>query len=660
MRSTPPFIRLHNVASSPSTGSDADLIRAAGKRRAANERGDVSHESPGGALEIGALLRQICTALVDTPACVGRVELMQTAVDTVFMRSDCVGPVVLIVSEAVTNAVKYAHPAGVPGRIKVDCRRDKDGAILIEVADDGVGLPEGFDPTMDGNFGFRQIRGLSKKLGATLTFNSESLGLSMLLRLPPDVCSISAMADTGASHPGVEPAGEASQTEGEISSVVDDAIQSTQLMQALPAAIYTTDAAGRITFYNDAAAALWGCRPEIGKSEFCGSWKLYWMDGTPMPHDECPMAVALKEQRPIRGMTAVAERPDGTRVTFVPYPTPLFDAAGNLVGGINMLVDVTETNRADWNQQRLASIVESSDDAIISKDLNGIFTSWNAGAERLFGYTAAEAIGKPATMLIPPDREDEEPRILDSIRRGDKIDHYETVRRRKDGSLIDISLTVSPIRNLQDKIVGASKIARDISERRRAQEQQKLILGEIKHRIRNTLSTVQAIAMQTWRSATAEERAAFGARLRTLAEAHDLLTLENWDRASLHNIVSRALEPFNEKHRERFQIDGPNAQLSANKALLLTMALHELATNAVKYGALSNGSGQVSIAWEVPLSEKPQLRLVWRESGGPLVKPPERKGFGSTLIGRAFEDERSDARIAFDPQGVICTLRLGL
>ncbi len=130
------------------------------------------------------------------------------------------------------------------------------------------------------------------------------------------------------------------------------------LVNALPAAIYITDARGRIIFYNEAATTLWGCRPELGKSEFCGSWKLYWSDGTPLPHDECPMAMALKQKRPIRGMEAIAERPDGSRVPFIPYPTPLFDAAGELIGAVNMLLDISDRKRAEEASQRLVAIVE--------------------------------------------------------------------------------------------------------------------------------------------------------------------------------------------------------------------------------------------------------------------------------------------------------------
>jgi PAS domain S-box-containing protein len=240
------------------------------------------------------------------------------------------------------------------------------------------------------------------------------------------------------------------------------------LLDALPAAIYTTNALGRITFYNKAAAELWGTRPELGKSEWCGSWRLYRTDGAALPHDQCPMAITLKEKREVRGVEAIAERPDGTRVNFIPYPTLLYDGSGGIAGAINTLVD-TARQRGEEYAQRLASIIVSTDDAVISKDLDGAITSWNRGAQAIFGYTAEEVVGKPITILIPAERLDEEPTILARIRSGERIDHYETVRRRKDGSLIDISVTVSPIKNAAGKVIGASKIARDITVSRRAQ-----------------------------------------------------------------------------------------------------------------------------------------------------------------------------------------------
>ena len=264
----------------------------------------------------------------------------------------------------------------------------------------------------------------------------------------------------------------------------------------------------------------------------------------------------VKEQRAVRGMEAMAERPDGTFVHFVPYPTPLYDASGTLIGAVNMLIDISDRKRAEEHGQRLASIVESSDDAIVSKDLNGIITSWNRGAERLFGYKAEEVIGKPITILIPADRLDEEPEIIERMRRGERVDHYDTVRRRKDGSLVDISLTVSPLKDADGRIIGASKIARDITERKRAQEQQKLLVREMKHRIKNSLATIQAIATQTLNQ-HAEERDVFIARLHALGNAHDLLTSETWQTASLDAIIVQALKPFQGQHHDRISVEGP-------------------------------------------------------------------------------------------------------
>jgi PAS domain S-box-containing protein len=348
-------------------------------------------------------------------------------------------------------------------------------------------------------------------------------------------------------------------------------------------------------------------------------------------------------------------------VPIVPYPTPLYDAAGELIGAINMLVDITDRKRAEQSARRLAAVVEFSDDAILTKDLDGVITSWNRGAERLFGYKAAETIGRPITILIPHDRLDEEREIIGRIRRGEHVDHYETVRQCKDGSLLDISLTVSPLKDAAGKIIGASKIARDITERRRAQERQELLVNEFQHRIKNTLATVQSIAVQAFRSSSAE-CAVFVARLHALAGAHDLLTNDNQHQAALVDLIGRALIPFQDKHRERFFIDGPDGIfLDAQKASLLVMALHELATNAVKYGALSNESGQVCVVWETLADAPPKrFRLCWTERGGPPVSPPAQKGFGSLLIERALQNHLGQARLDFAPQGLVCSIEISL
>jgi PAS domain S-box-containing protein len=222
---------------------------------------------------------------------------------------------------------------------------------------------------------------------------------------------------------------------------------STDFLELLPSAVYTTDALGRITFYNQAAAELWGHRPEIGTAQWCGSWRLYWPDGRPMAHDECPMAVTLREGRPVRGAEAIAERPDGTRVRFAPYPTPLTDAAGRVIGAINLLVDITEQSRTELESAKLAAIVTASDDAVISKTIDGRITSWNAAATRLLGYEANEIIGQPILRIIPPELHDEEKDIIARLRSGEYIKHYETVRIAKDGRRVELSLSLSPLRD---------------------------------------------------------------------------------------------------------------------------------------------------------------------------------------------------------------------
>ena len=414
-----------------------------------------------------------------------------------------------------------------------------------------------------------------------------------------------------------------------------------EIIEAIPAAVYTTDAEGRITFFNQAAVRFSGRVPEAGTDSWCVTWKLYNMDGTPLPHDQCPMAVALREKRPVLGCEAIAERPDGQRRIFTPYPTPLFDDQGRLTGAVNMLVDITERKRAEdvlreseerfraivettpecvkvvaadgtlllmneaglgmvgavaaeqvtggsvydliapedretyraFNERvcgnekgslefdivglkgrrcrmethavplrrpdgsivqlgitrditgrrkaeetrlLLGAIVDSSDDAIVSKNLNGVITSWNNSAARLFGYTANEAIGQTvASLLIPADRQAEEPEILTRLKRGERVDHFETVRRRKDGSLLDLSLTISPVKDAHGTIIGASKIARDITERKRNEQ----AIQSLNEQLRHDLAAMTHVQRLSTR----------------LIEVHDVTTL-------LEEIVAVAIE----------------------------------------------------------------------------------------------------------------------
>ena len=381
------------------------------------------------------------------------------------------------------------------------------------------------------------------------------------------------------------------------------------MLDALPAAIYVTDRNGKLTYFNPACVAFSGRTPQIGSDHGSVMWKLFHPDGTPMPHDTCPMAVALREGRIVRGVEAIAERPDGTRIWFEPFPTPLRDASGQIVGGINMLVDTTERHRAFDAQARLAAIVETSDDAIISKNLDGVIMSWNHGAERLFGYTPDETIGQSVTMLMPPERVNEEPGILERIRRGEKIDHYETVRRRKDGTLLDISLTVSPVFDNHGRIVGASKIARDITGRKRAEQalrdadrKKDEFIATLAHELRNPLAPIaNAIELLgevgSPRSDAAKARDTIQRQVAHLSRlVDDLLNISRISSGKLTlrkqpvelgSVIHAAVEtcyPLVERSRHELTVTLPPEPISIDgDAVRLSQLIANLCNNACKY-----------------------------------------------------------------------------
>jgi len=245
------------------------------------------------------------------------------------------------------------------------------------------------------------------------------------------------------------------------------------LFDLVPVAVYTCDANGVIREYNRRAVELWGRKPGQNgeKPRFCGSYKIYYPDGRYMPHKECPMARLLRgEKLKAEDLEIIVERPDGERRHVIPAPRILTNIHGKITGAINSLFDITERKRAETAAMRLAAVVQSSNDAVAAKTLNGIITDWNQSAERIFGYKPKEIIGKSVLTLIPKDRQSEEQKILRRIRRGESLDHYESVRRRKDGQLIDVSLTISPIKGPKGEIVGVSKIARDITNQKQTEQ----------------------------------------------------------------------------------------------------------------------------------------------------------------------------------------------
>jgi PAS domain S-box-containing protein len=431
-----------------------------------------------------------------------------------------------------------------------------------------------------------------------------------------------------------------------------------QILEALPIAVYTTDETGMITYYNRAAAEFAGREPEIGKDEWCVTFRLFTPDGKELPHAECPMAIALKEKRPVRNVEAFAQRPDGALVPFLPFPTPILDENGELTGAVNMLVDLTELKRAEEAGNHLAAIVESSFDAIVSKDVNGVIKSWNGAAERLFGYTADEIIGKPVTTLIPADHLDEEPQILARIRSGERVESYETIRRRKDGSLVPVSLTISPVRNTRGHIVGASKITRDISAAKESEQRIHMLMREVNHRVKNQYSVILSMIRETnKRSETPEvfERQV-RERIMALARSHDLLVSADWKGATIFELVLAQAKPFG--NEDRISMSGPSITLCPNAVQYLGMAFHELATNSAKYGVLSGSSGNISVHWNVIDSDKGKLViLTWTETDGPEVKSVASGGFGTVVLKRVAPQAVSGtADLQFSNSGIVWRL----
>jgi PAS domain S-box-containing protein len=294
------------------------------------------------------------------------------------------------------------------------------------------------------------------------------------------------------------------------------------------------------------------------------------------------------------------------------------------------------------------------DYAVFTCDTDLRVTEWNGGGERLMGWRTDEILGQPGEILFTPEdvaRQAPQHEAATAIERGRA--ENERWHLRKDGSRFWGSGLMMPLRD-DGQLVGFVKVMRDQTERQRAQQMQKLLIGELTHRVKNTLSLVQALSEHTLRSKPdpAEFARAFRDRLLALGRAHDMLTKEVWDRASITGVVDVSLGAW--MTGGRISADGPKAWLSPQQALTFSLALHELATNAAKYGALSTPNGRVAIAW----TGGAEIEFTWEESGGPPVAQPTRTGFGSVVIGQALGSAvGGEVQVTFKPEGLRVELR---
>lgn len=288
----------------------------------------------------------------------------------------------------------------------------------------------------------------------------------------------------------------------------------------------------------------------------------------------------------------------------------------------------------EHSAERLAAIVESSFDAIISKDLFGTIVSWNKAAERMFGFPESEAVGKPIYLIIPDDKRDEEADILRRLKLGERIEPFQTTGRHRDGRMVPISITISPIKSRAGQLVGASSIARDISETRESDRRLRLLMREINHRVKNQYAVVLAVIRQTAiRSRSIEDfEKRVRERIMALSHSHDLLSQVDWAGVSLADLVAHQLKPF--EALQPVQIIGPEIVLDANAVLNLGMAFHELIMNAMRFGV--EDVGGISITWRMTSEEGVDMfELIWSEQAVAYADLlAQEEGYGALVLSK--------------------------
>ena len=381
-------------------------------------------------------------------------------------------------------------------------------------------------------------------------------------------------------------------------------------------------------------------------------------------HPEDYMVEAPLLKRVLRGdlpSTSMEKRyfNSDSQIVWVRSTTSLVrDLEGAPLYFVSVVEDITTGHAARAVTARLAALVQASNDAIISLTPDGLIETWNPGAERLLGYADGESIGQHFGILRPANKQAGGRALFERGLSGEAF-RVETQLMCKAGALLDVAVGMAPIKSNNGTVTALSITIEDIRERRRWEQQLLLLNRELQHRVKNSLAVVQSIANQTSRSSPSPQafREAFQGRLHALATANDLLVLSEWAGSGLDSIIDEQLKPFLTDPAVQLTKSGPRVALPAELTVPVALALHELGTNALKFGSLSVAGGHVAIAWTLkPRDDNREFVLNWTESGGPVVAPSERRGFGSTLILRGIPNAIVDHRI--EPSGVVCTITL--
>ena len=422
-----------------------------------------------------------------------------------------------------------------------------------------------------------------------------------------------------------------------------------------PVMIWMCDAEGRCLHLNQMLRRFWNvAESDIGSFDWRTS-----MHPLDVDHVMGAMGDALQRRDKV-SVTGRYRNADGAYRVLETVAHPRFGLDGSFLGLTGVNTDITERERAERalrdSEERFRLVVDAAPSGMIMTDGAGRILMINALAEKLFGYEHGELDGRDIEELVPLSMRDVHPKLRTAHLSGPRSPLTgEVTGRRKDGREIPMEVGVNPI--LTSDGVRAIATVSDIAERKRTEAQRELLLAELNHRVKNTLAVVQGLAYQTFRKTDSGARRAFEGRLLALATAHDLLTRSHWESTSLDQLVHDTLKPAG-AIRSRIETSGPAIRLSPHAALNIALALHELFTNTLKYGALCNEDGKVKLTWQ-HLDSDGKLRIEWREEGGPPVVAPKYRGFGSLLLERTLaRDLDGKVTLAFERAGVICIIEM--